>query len=341
MTCRYAESRARSAEWLRAALGHIGQHDAGCNPITFTVWYEYVAGINAGLQQALDGCLKTEPRLGDATVQRLYQAHIADPDQAAVQQISQALQRVMTGVAQNASSTGQQAGAFGDQLGGLALALQAQNLGPVTPLLNAALASAGAMQHNALALAQQVNASRLEIDGLRADLVRARDEALLDSLTGVLNRKGFDQQLDQLLRQPAGPAAAPVLIMIDIDHFKTVNDTHGHVLGDQVIRCLAEVLRTCADQPGHSVARYGGEEFAILLPRSAVADGLRVAEGVRQRIKAMKLRDRRTQAVVLRVTVSAGVAQMRPGDDPASWIARADGALYQSKQGGRDRVSCA
>lgn len=341
MTLRYTETKARSAEWLRAALGQIGQHDAACNPVTFTVWYEYVAGINAGLRQALDQCLKSEPRLGDATVQRLYHDHIADPDQPAVHQISQALQRVMTGVAENATSTGQQAGVFGDQVGGLAHALQTQPPGAVTPLLGAVLAGASEMKRTAQALVQQISASRLEIDRLRADLVRARNEALLDPLTGVLNRKGFDAQLDQLLRQPAGPAEAPVLIMIDIDHFKAVNDTHGHVLGDQVIRGLAEVLRTCANQPGHSVARYGGEEFAILLPRGALADGLRVAEGVRQRIKAMKLRDRRTQAVVLRVTVSAGVALMHADDDPASWIARADGALYQSKQGGRDRVSSA
>ena len=339
MTARYTESKERSAELLRAALRCMGQHDAGCNPVSFTVWYEYSAGINAPLNLALDQCLRSEPRLGDDTLRRLYHAHIADPDQEVVHKISHALQQVMTGVVDNAASTGAQAGAFGQQIDRLALALRAPGLAAVTPLLDATLAGADEMQQTALALVQQINASRLEINRLRADLTRARDEALLDPLTGVLNRKGFDAQLDQLLRQPAGPAEAPLLIMIDIDHFKAVNDTHGHVLGDQVIRGLAEVLRTCADQPGHSVARYGGEEFAILLPHGAVADGLRVAEDVRQRIKAMKLRDRRTQAVVLRVTVSAGVALMRPDDDPASWIARADGALYQSKQGGRDRVS--
>ena len=341
MTARYTESKERSAELLRAALRCMGQHDAGCNPVSFTVWYEYSAGINAQLNLALDECLRSEPRLGDDTLRRLYHTHIADPDQEAVHKISHALQRVMTGVVENASSTGAQAGAFGHQIDGLAVALRAQDLAAVTPLLDATLAGAGEMKQTALALVQQISASRLEIDRLRADLVRARDEALLDPLTGVLNRKGFDQHLDQLLRQPAGPAGAPLLIMIDIDHFKTVNDTHGHVLGDQVIRGLAEVLRTCANQHGHSVARYGGEEFAILLPHGAVADGLRVAEGVRQRIKSMKVRDRRTQAVLLRVTVSAGVALMQPGDDAASWVARADGALYQSKQGGRDRVSSA
>ena len=341
MTARYTESKERSAELLRAALRCMGQHDAGCNPVSFTVWYEYSAGINAQLNLALEQCLRSEPRLGNDTLRRLYHAHIADPDQEAVHKISHALQRVMTGVVENASSTGAQAGAFGNQIDGLAVALRAQDLTAVTPLLDATLAGAGEMKQTALALVQQINASRLEINRLRADLTRARDEALLDPLTGVLNRKGFDAQLDRLLHQPPGPGGVPALIMIDIDHFKAVNDTHGHVLGDQVIRGLAEVLRTCAPDRENSVARYGGEEFAILLPGSALADGMRVADNVRQRIKAMKLRDRRTQQVVLRVTVSAGVALMQPGDDPASWIARADCALYKSKQSGRDRVSSA
>jgi diguanylate cyclase len=340
MATRYEQSRERGAEALRTALGYMGQHDACCNPTTFAVWYEYAAGMNARLSRALDGCLRTEPRLGDETIRRLYRDHIAEPDQGAMQQISTELQRVMSGVAENATSTGERAGAFGDQIDGLAVALKSRDPAALAPLLDRALASAAQMKDAAQVLEQQVAASRLEIEHLRADLTRARDEALLDPLTQVLNRKGFDQQLDALLLQEPGPTLSHGLIMIDIDHFKRVNDTHGHVLGDQVIQGLATILRDCVADRDHRVARYGGEEFAILLPHSSVADGLRLAETVRRRAKEMKIRDRRTQQVVLSVTVSAGVAAMRRGDDPSSWIARADGALYGSKQAGRDRVTC-
>jgi diguanylate cyclase len=89
------------------------------------------------------------------------------------------------------------------------------------------------------------------------------------------------------------------------------------------------------------VARYGGEEFAVLLPQRSLAQCQQLAELVRTRTRAMKIRDRRTKVVVLTVTISGGVATMRPDDDAQTLIARADGALYQSKQAGRDRVTCA
>jgi diguanylate cyclase len=110
-------------------------------------------------------------------------------------------------------------------------------------------------------------------------------------------------------------------------------------MGDRVIQALGEVLRACVPDKAHSVARYGGEEFAILLPNCSLHQGIQVADTVRQRTRAMKIRDRKTQEVVLTVSISGGVATLRPGDDASALIARADGALYQSKQSGRDRVS--
>jgi diguanylate cyclase len=129
--------------------------------------------------------------------------------------------------------------------------------------------------------------------------------------------------------------------MFDIDHFKKVNDAHGHVMGDRVIRGLGEILRVSLPDQGHgAAARYGGEEFAIVLPHSTLADATRLAEQVRERAKAMRIRNRNTQEVLFTVTISGGVAALQPGDDAQALIARADGALYQSKNGGRDRVSC-
>jgi diguanylate cyclase len=197
------------------------------------------------------------------------------------------------------------------------------------------------MRSSAQELEQQVLVSCREIERLQVDLIRARDEAVLDPLTRVLNRKGFDLQLASMLAQPPEPGTSHCLIMLDIDHFKLVNDTHGHVMGDRVIQALAEVLRSCVSDKAHAVARYGGEEFAIVLPNCTLDDSLTLADSVRQRTRAMKIRDRRTQAVVLTVSISAGVAAMRPGDDASALIERADAALYKSKQAGRDRVTCA
>ncbi len=338
---RYPDSPERCAEALRTALRQMGQQPARWTPVCFAVWFEHAAGINGGLSQAIARRLDAKAPIDDDAVLQLHAEHIADPDREAVQRISDDLQRLMTGVAENASSTGDSAGHFGERLDRLSGAIKAAPPQDLPKLLDEASSSARQMQDSTATLVQQIDDGRREIDRLRSELVRARGEAMTDPLTGVLNRKGFDQHLASLLIQAGGTPDAHSLIMVDIDHFKNVNDTHGHVMGDQVIVALAQVLRRCAPKEHHLVARYGGEEFAILLPRTPLADGVRLAEAVCQGARAMKFRDRRTQQVVMTVTVSAGVAAHEPGEDSSSWIARSDAALYKSKQGGRDRVSAA
>jgi diguanylate cyclase len=110
-------------------------------------------------------------------------------------------------------------------------------------------------------------------------------------------------------------------------------------MGDRVIQGLGEILRQVVADSANSAARYGGEEFALVLPHSTLDDALQLAERARARAKAMKIRNRTTQEVMFTITVSGGVAALRPGDDATALIARADTALYRSKQDGRDRVT--
>lgn len=338
---RYKESKEQSAELLRQVLTLMGQHDAAFNPVSFAVWYEFAAGINVRLAQAIKSAIQTEPRLGNDTLCRLYQEYVAQVDQVAMQHISGELQRMMAGITDSAARTGDRAGVFSEQLDGLSVALKANDASAMTDLVMATLAGTAQMKTSAQELQEQVTSSRQEIERLQMDLVRARDEAVLDPLTRVLNRKGFDLEMASLLEQPLSPDCSHCLIMLDIDHFKKVNDTHGHVMGDRVIQALGEVLRSCVADKAHAVARYGGEEFAILLPHCTLDYSVKLADKVRQRTKDMKIRDRRTQEVVLTVSISGGVAAMQQGDDASGLIARADGALYRSKQAGRDRVTCA
>ena len=336
---RYTEPKARSAELLRLALAQMGQHAAAFNPTTFTLWYEHVAGINPRLSTALEALIQAPAVIDDAAVLTLHEAHILPPDDEAVSRIGQEMQRVMSSVAQSASQTGQRAGTFGEQLHGLSRALAGHADSQFSPQLQQVLAGTADMQQALDGLQRKVANSQSEIERLRGDLLRARDEALLDALTGVLNRKGFDRHLDRLLTEPAAGDGGPCLVMLDIDHFKRVNDTHGHLVGDRVIQAVGEILRTSVPPGGAAAARYGGEEFAILVPNATLERTAQLAEDVRLRTKAMKIRDRRTHDVVLTVTLSGGVAAWRPGDDAAALVQRADSALYQSKKTGRDRVT--
>ena len=337
---RYAEAKVRSAELLRITLGHMGRHEAAFNPLTFTLWYEYAAGINPGLHDALERLVAAQAAITDQVVERLYQAHITPGEGNALQRVGGALHKVMATIATSASQTGTRAGVFGAMLDELSSALHQDDPEALTPRIVEARVGTAQMKDSADALQQQVAAGQTEIARLRDDLDRARGEALLDPLTGVLNRKGFDMRLAELLRDASAEGGEHCLVMFDIDHFKKVNDAHGHVMGDRVLQGLGEILRHCIADRDHAAARYGGEEFAVVLSGTPLPEAQRFAEQVRERAKAMKVRHRSTQEVLFTITLSGGVAALRAGDDAPALIARADGALYQSKNSGRDRVSC-
>lgn len=336
---RYTDTKERSAELLRLTLAHMGRHSAAFNPVTFTLWYEYASGVNPKLNAALDRHSSEAAPIDDATVARLVDEHIAPPDTKTMERIGGEMQRLMTGMAHSASQTGDRAGEFGEQLNGLTEALASRNAEQLSKRLNEVLTGTTEMKRSADSLHAQVRASQDEIQRLRGELDRARGEALTDALTGVLNRKGFDQTLQALIDEPPPAGTSHCLVMLDIDHFKKVNDTHGHVMGDRVIQGLGEILRASVKGPACVAARYGGEEFAILLPGTTVEQCTQVAETVRLRTKAMKVRQRGTQDVLFTVTISGGVAELKRGDDAASLISRADAALYESKRRGRDRVT--
>lgn len=337
---KYQQSKEQSAEIMRQVLSLMAQHDAAFNPVNYAVWYEHAAGLNHRLSAALQEALKTEPRLSDATLFRLHQELLVEPDALAMQQVSQQLQRVISGVKGQADRTGEQADVYEGQLNLLVRNIRSGSPMAAQSLLNRIVKDTTQMGDSARELSSEVALCRLEIDRLSTELTRALDEALIDPLTGILNRKGFDQKLADMFKTPANPGEPHCLVLLDIDLFKRVNDTYGHVMGDRVIQAVGEMLTNCLSHiAAHSVARYGGEEFAILLPNASISVANQVAEAVRQRTKGIKIRDRRSNNVGISITISGGIAALRAGDDVKSLIERADRAMYQSKMAGRDRIS--
>ena len=163
--------------------------------------------------------------------------------------------------------------------------------------------------------------------------MHARREASVDPLTGLSNRRTFDSTLLNLVAvdEPF------TLIMMDVDHFKRINDEHGHLVGDRVLRQLAKLV-SARTRATDVVSRYGGEEFAILLPRTRIYEGKQIAEKMRSGIGGMNMRRTDTGVQLGRVTSSFGVAEYQRGEAIEALIARADSALYSAKRNGRDRV---
>ncbi len=163
----------------------------------------------------------------------------------------------------------------------------------------------------------------------RASRLRAEREARTDSLTGLTNRRGLNEALDRALS--ADPAEPLGLLLLDLDHFKRINDRFGHLMGDHVLqeaaRALQEALR------GQDVkGRWGGEEFVVLLPGADAEVARRIAERLRHHLEG------RLQLGMVAVTTSVGVTARVPGDTAERLLARADGALYAAKRAGRNRT---
>lgn len=194
------------------------------------------------------------------------------------------------------------------------------------------------------AISQSVGAVTLIAMALVLLLVIMRDTAAemnarseTDSLSGALNRRGFDAHAERLLAQAQRTGAPIVLVAADLDHFKAINDGFGHAAGDAVIAHFASLLRRSVSETA-VVSRLGGEEFAVLLPGANIAHGRRYAESVRIELAAVPLSG---LGIDQRVTASFGVAQAMPGDTLFDLSRRADAALYRAKASGRNQVSAA
>lgn len=193
------------------------------------------------------------------------------------------------------------------------------------------------MIENNLKLAEQIEATSRQVQELQTALESVKVEALTDGLTGLANRRMFEDTLRRRLTDAGADKSDLCLVMFDIDHFRRLNETWGHALGDQVLRYIAGVLRAHA-QGDVLAARYGGEEFAMIMPRTnmylAEALGARVSKAV----KSKRLSLKSTGDVIGEVTLSVGVARFRELEEPGELIARAAACVRAAKSEGRDRI---
>ncbi len=164
-------------------------------------------------------------------------------------------------------------------------------------------------------------------------LRHAQTEALTDALTGIGNRRAFDLELTRRLQEIRRRGAGCCVMLLDLDHFKAVNDRYGHDLGDEVLRRISGVLRNTLRETDLA-ARYGGEEFGVILPRTPVTEACKVAECLRQTVAHAEWGIERE---VLRVTTSMGLAEAHPDDDESSLLRMVDKSLYAAKRAGRNR----
>jgi diguanylate cyclase (GGDEF)-like protein len=177
-----------------------------------------------------------------------------------------------------------------------------------------------------------------QVRTLSEQLAESQREGGLDALTRLANRKALDAHLARVGDLAGVLRSKASLLMIDLDHFKAVNDAYGHPVGDEVLRGVADALSRTFLRKSDFVARYGGEEFVVLLHDTAVSSAGMLAERFRATLRAVEFEKKGQR---FRVTVSIGLAELAPGEAPEAWLERADRALYDAKRAGRDRVAVA
>lgn len=332
------ETPATAAEYSRLALQLIGKRHAPAIPLNYALFYFYVAGTNLLFNEKMDLLLGDGADWEHESAARLFMRYFTPCSDASMADLQHEMLTILNHVIDSmtgaAGTTRQRTDRLDQHLG-----MMRECRDPQQALQIAAdiLGEAQALVAESRGLESDLRSSAKKVDRLREELLHARREAATDALTGLSNRRAFDHELAKLMKRCGDAERRFSLIMMDVDHFKDVNDRHGHLIGDRVLRQLAHQVGS-RTRSGDTVARYGGEEFAILLPDTRLEDAAQIAEHIREGIGKLNMRRTDTGTPIGTVTASFGVAEFHREETAQEFISRADAALYSAKRQGRNRV---
>ncbi len=331
----------RTMAFAEVALGQIKSLRQTAVPRNYEIWYVYATGYNSQLNKIINETLARNGKLTEADLEQIYETYLSQMKTSdridkvgarVIGEIDDVMALITEALGISAS--------YDDSLSGAAKKLAfAKSNGQLKEIVESLVQSTREMRDTNKALEGRLALSKTEISDLQYSLDAIRVESLTDPLTGLGNRKYFDRSIDSAVQTALASEEPLSLLMLDIDHFKSFNDSYGHLTGDQVLRLVGMSLKHTIK--GQDItARYGGEEFAVVLPNTALRQALTVADHIRRAVMSKELKKKSTGEILGRVTISVGVSILKPGDDTDSLIERADACLYAAKRNGRNRVIC-
>lgn len=330
----------KAAEILRLTLPLMSRHHVPATPRNYSVWYAYVSGENPSLNDEIDRLIAAGEKFSPSVNAHLYRRFISEHDIGEVEQVRTDLGVLIQEVGATLRDAGNDAQSFEQALDGFASEVADSNdLRSISKLIGQLIEETRSMQSNTSDLHAHFEEKSQEIENLQQQLQAERKRAMSDPLTGLYNRTALFERIDEAIAN-AADGSPPSLIMFDIDHFKAINDTHGHLIGDRVIRFVAQTLQNNI-KGQDTAARFGGEEFTVLLPGTASAGAVAVAHSIRKVIEDAQLVRADNKKPLGDITISAGVSTYRRDENVMDFLNRADQALYRSKNDGRNRVTAA
>lgn len=338
----FEEDLGRINDIAARAWARLKKDNVPPSPRNFEVWYIYYANEHMALKEEVNGLIDKKGTLDIADLQVLHGKYLADNRhdqlfQKAGDHLHDTIadvSGVMDNIRETTSRYSQTLDGVSDKLG------TASSKEEMAAVLKDVMSDTQKMIEHNKQLEEHLDQSARVMNELKRDLDQVRREAMTDGLTGLTNRKSFDERIVQTAAQCEIESKIFTLLLLDIDHFKTFNDNFGHQVGDQVLRLVAKTL-TDGVKGRDTAARYGGEEFAIILPETTIEGGKKVAESLRKAIADKEVVNRTTGEQLGRITISIGVAEYFSSETTSDLIDRADAALYTAKHNGRNQVATA
>ena len=332
LLAQYPEETREAADLLKHAVPLMMRHQIPPNPVHYALWYTYSQGKNPDLNRRLDKVVSDFDIFPPETALKLFRDHIIREEledaRIGQQQVIELVDDIEGDVSRSVEGSQAYQASLSSGLDALREPLD-ENLPNV---LNELQQSTQLMQDQQEKFLYRLRNAQTEIQHLRTQLERAHMAATLDNLTQVFNRNAFSRLLEQALKTDHQGLA---LVMMDIDHFKQFNDTHGHALGDEVLRNAASHVSASLRHGVDWVARYGGEEFVLLFPETELAAIAAPLNELREKIKKIPFKFKN---VSVPISISFGATQMLASDTGRAAFDRADEALYEAKKAGRDKV---
>ncbi len=332
----------QAVQYLRQAIPAMVKYKITPNPLNYTLWYSYFSNAYPALNQRLEEVLERYNTCPTQVSESLFMEHIGTSDSDNVAQQAQhqkAMNSLVSNLSDSISDTAEQSNQYSAALRGDIKALDERQLDEeLSPLLDNLSANATAICDVNDAFQSELSKAQAKIEQLKVELQKSRFEANTDPLTGLCNRRVLDTIFNEFVEDRDRDDLS--LVIMDIDKFKLFNDTHGHLLGDQILKYVGGLLKKECPKDSEAI-RFGGEEFAIICPSLKQNEALDIAEKVRKKLEAVPFTNKKTGEKIPPITASFGVAYRKMNEGLSSIIERADKALYKAKSGGRNQVQVA
>ena len=328
-----------TVEISKATLSKLEELGISPTPENYTIWFYDFNNANPDLSKAIRSIEAQGHSFNNDVCTQLYQRFFGQGQQTKlIDETCERMEKTMHRILSQMGSVATDTGEYGQTLEGFQEQLAApEDVSAVRDMIAEVLSETRNMQDRTKKLEQALDDSTKELASISDHLVAARQQALTDGLTGIANRRCFDERLEELIMDASKERTPLSLLIGDIDHFKAFNDTHGHQVGDQVLKQVAMTL-TQSIKGRDLAARYGGEEFAVILPETDLHGAKQVSEQIRLSIAKKKIRMKSSGQSLGAITMSIGASQYVPGESQVSLIERTDQGLYRAKREGRNRT---